>query len=293
MQLLCREIEATGSVASELGLRLESVYYGGGTPTVLDEEQLDTVMKTVNSSFNIKTAREYTVEAGRPDSITPGKLAVMLKNSATRISVNPQTFNDSVLQAIGRQHTGAQTIEAFQMAREAGFHNINMDFIAGLPTDTPESFYKSIDTALKYSPESITVHTLALKRSSEIVTEREETNNPQAVCRMLEYVQKALPPDGYKPYYMYRQSKTLGNMENVGWAKPGGESIYNVFMMEECHTVLGAGAAAVTKLCADGGRTIERVFNFKYPYEYISRFDEILSRKGNIKSFYEKHFDFA
>lgn len=286
VDLLCSEIEFCAQQAKELGLRLESIYYGGGTPTVLEPDLLEKVMHAVNSNFNLEHLREYTVEAGRPDSITPEKLAVIKKYGTTRISINPQTFEDEVLVEIGRKHTGAQTLEAFKLAREAGFTNINMDLIAGLPKDSVDGFNRTLETTLSLSPESITVHTLALKRSSEIVTAGRDYNDALTVKAMLESVQNQLPEHAYKPYYMYRQSKTVGNMENVGWAKEGFESLYNVYMMEECHTVIGVGSAAVTKLKAPFSNLIERVFNFKYPYEYINRFDELLERKQYINQFY-------
>lgn len=288
VELLCREIEITGRIASELGLKAESVYYGGGTPTVLTAQQLERVMDSVSRNFDLSGIREYTVEAGRPDSITPEKLKVIKSGGADRISINPQTFHDDILNLIGRRHTSAETFEAFEQARRAGIGNINMDLIAGLPTDTAEGFAQSLDITASLDPESITVHTLALKRSARLVTDEKKSVDAQNICEMLGGVRKKLYPLGYRPYYMYRQSKTAGNMENVGWAKEGFESFYNVFMMEECHTVLGVGGAAVTKLKKPGMPEIERIFNYKYPYEYIERFDRLMERKGRIHEFYEK-----
>lgn len=289
--LLVKEIEQTGRYAKQLGLRLESVYFGGGTPTTLSAEQLRLLLSAIEKSFDLSTVREYTVEAGRPDTVTAEKLEALYTSGVTRISINPQTFNDAVLREIGRNHTSELTESAYFAARGAGFQNINMDFIAGLPTDTPASFAASIDRALTLAPENITVHTLSLKRSSNLGTQNAQVERAAGLAadEMLGYAYQNLTKNEYHPYYMYRQSKTLGNLENTGYAKPGYECIYNIFMMEECHTVFAVGAGAVTKLKSPHGREIERIFNYKYPYEYISGFREILARKEKILPFYEKY----
>ncbi len=288
VEKLCDEIAETAKIAKDLNLRLESVYIGGGTPTVLTASQLKRVTDTLSENFDLSCISEYTIEAGRPDSIDSDKLDVIKNCGCTRISINPQTFSDSVLKEIGRNHTSAETVEAFTSAREKGFGNINMDLIAGLPTDTLESFEKTLDKAVALEPENITVHTLALKRSSTIVTEGKKTNSPTLTSDMLRLVQQKLTKAGYEPYYMYRQSKSLGNLENVGWAKKGYEGLYNIYMMEECHTILSVGAGAVIKLKAPHGNEIERIYNYKYPYEYIGNFQEILNRKQYIHEFYSK-----
>ena len=283
---LCEEIAHTGETARDLGLRLESVYFGGGTPTSLPAEGIDKICSAVAGSFDVNAAREYTVEAGRPDTITADRLQVLKKHGVSRISINPQTFNDNVLVNIGRSHTAKQALDAYELARSMGFYNINMDLIAGLPGDTVESFISSVDKAVELDPESITVHSLALKRSSGLVTRGERVEDGSRMSRMLEYNALKLGQSGYFPYYMYRQSRSLGNMENVGWCRQGAECIYNVFMMEECHTVLACGAGSVTKLKAPYENKIERIFNFKYPYEYINRFQELIDRKELISKFY-------
>lgn len=288
VEKLCDEIAQSGKIAKDLNLRLESVYIGGGTPTVLTAAQLKRVTDALSDNFDLSGIREYTIEAGRPDSIDGDKLDVIKSCGCTRISINPQTFSDGVLREIGRNHTSAQTLEAFAMAREKGFDNINMDLIAGLPTDTLKSFSETLDTAIAQNPENITVHTLALKRSSTIVTEGKKTNSATLTSEMLSLVQEKLTKSGYEPYYMYRQSKSLGNLENVGWAKKGYEGLYNIYMMEECHTILSVGAGAVIKLKAPHGSEIERIYNYKYPYEYIGNFQEILNRKQYISEFYSK-----
>lgn len=288
VELLCREIRRTGEITGGLGLKLQSVYFGGGTPTVLSADQLAEVIRTVRQSFDLTFCREFTVEAGRPDTVTIAKLAAMRVGGVTRISINPQTLNDDVLREIGRRHTTAQTLSAFALARRHGFGNINMDLIAGLPKDTPESFRNTIAGVTALSPESITVHTLALKRAARL---NREGGSPgpqgaEAAGEMIAFADGALQERGYRPYYLYRQSRMLGNQENTGWAKPGFENLYNVFIMEECQSILACGAGAVTKLRDPGSDRIERIFNFKYPYEYISRFAEMMNRKDRVTEFY-------
>ena len=284
---LCEEIRITAEIANGLGLRLESVYWGGGTPTTLSAEQLDRVCGEIEKNFDFSQCREYTIEAGRADTVTAEKLDVIRKYGITRISINPQTFNDDVLVSIGRRHTVSDVLDIYKTARDKDFGNINMDLIAGLTDDSFESFCNSIDTAISLNPENITLHTLALKRSSKIVTGGIDVESGETANKMLEYAQNRFYQSGYIPYYMYRQSRSLGNLENVGWCKPGYECLYNIFMMEECHTVLAVGAGAVIKLKEPYGRNIERIFNYKYPYEYISRFDELVERKAKIREFYE------
>lgn len=286
---LCEEIAATGELARSLGLRLETVYYGGGTPTTFSAEQLARVMQTVEQSFDLSQIREYTVEAGRPDTITREKLQVLRNGGVSRISINPQTMNDEVLVRIGRQHTAQQTLDAFALAREVGLNNINMDTIAGLPGDTPNSFANTIQQLTALSPESITVHTLAIKHAAYLNHEKglslaEET---AGVAQMVQFSQDHLRANGYLPYYLYRQSKMLGNLENVGWTKPGYECLYNVYIMEETHTILACGAGATTKLRDPYSDRIERIFNYKFPYEYNNRFSEMLERKASVRAFYD------
>lgn len=287
VEYLVKELEITGEIAKANGLKLESVYVGGGTPSTLSAEQLKTVTDAVNNSFDLSTCREFTVEAGRPDTITEEKLRVLENSPVDRISINPQTFVNSVLQAVGRRHSAEDTTEIFNLARKIGFDNINMDLIAGLPTDTYEGFCHSVDTALQLDPENITVHTLAVKRASGIGQNSPKiaAQNAALASKMLDYTYEKLKND-YHPYYMYRQSKSAGSLENVGWAKTGTECIYNIFMMEECHTILSCGGGAVTKLKAPNGDEIERIFNFKYPFEYISGFEELVERKKRITEFY-------
>ncbi len=286
---LAEEIELSGRIAKECGLKLESVYFGGGTPGVLEAPQLDRLLCSVENGFDMSGIREYTVEIGRPDTVTPEKLRALRYHNVGRISINPQTFNQHTLDIVGRNHSVEQAIRAYRLAKTYGFDCINMDLIAGLPEEKYDDFRASLDTAISLAPENITVHSLALKRSSNLNASGAEVSDGIEARKMLDYASERLPANGYLPYYMYRQSKCVGNLENVGWCKPGKEGLYNVFMMEECHTVIAAGAGGVTKLCEPGTTNVERIFNFKYPYEYISGFDKIVERKNGIKDFYSAY----
>ena len=290
VDLLCEELKATAKAAKDLGLRLESVYFGGGTPTALSAEQLNKVLSVVNSEFDMTTCREFTVEAGRPDTITEDKLISLKENNVDRISINPQTVNDEVLKTIGRRHTAAQFYDAFELARNCGFNNINTDLIAGLPGDTLESFKSSLDSMLALNAECITVHTLCMKRASNLTQDGKVLDRQEALTAwdMLKYAKERLISWQYIPYYLYRQTRMVGNLENVGWSLKGYESLYNVYVMDETHTILACGCGGVTKLKDSGRDHLKRVFNFKFPYEYIDRFDEILKRKAEIYDFYAK-----
>lgn len=288
VRLLCDELAHTAKLAGELGLTLDTIYVGGGTPTALSAEQLQTVLAAIGENFDTAAAREYTVEAGRADTITREKLNVIKRSGADRVSVNPQTFNDHVLETIGRKHTAAQAVDAYCLAREAGFDIVNMDFIAGLPEDSYESFCATIDRAISLEPANITVHTLSIKRSADLFSAEgiEEIVRTDVTNKMTAYAREKLIAAGYRPYYLYRQKNTVGNLENVGYAKPGTESLYNVYIMDEIQTILACGAGGVTKLIGTGENPIRRVFNYKYHFEYIDRYDEILSRKGQVRDFY-------
>ncbi len=291
VDLLIKEIEETGRYAKLLDLKLETVYFGGGTPTTLSAKNLSRLFEAIEKNFDLSTVREYTVEAGRPDTVTKDKLQALKTAGVSRISINPQTFNDDVLRIIGRQHTSFQTLSAFELARNCGFDNINMDFIAGLPSDTEESFEQSLCKGIKLHAESVTIHTLSLKSGAYMATRESafDSSQKRIVAAMVDFSNKALTKHQYHPYYMYRQGKSLGNLENVGWCKNGYDCLYNVFMMDETHTVLAVGAGAVIKLKDPNSGKIERVYNYKYPYEYIDRFDEILKRKQSITRFYTEY----
>ncbi|MGN1124492.1 MAG: coproporphyrinogen dehydrogenase HemZ [Eubacterium sp.] len=289
VELLCLELKRIGEIARTLNLRLETIYFGGGTPTTLSSENLARLFKTINDSFDLSNLREYTVEAGRPDTVTVDKLLAIKGAGVERISINPQSFNDEVLNAIGRRHTSYQTLEAFDLARRCGFDNINTDLIAGLPLDTLDSFKNSVDTAINLGAESVTIHTLAMKSAAYMVTKDNPFDLKDRVLTsdMVDYSNSALNSAGYYPYYMYRQSKSLGNLENVGWCKENKDCLYNVYMMDETHSVFAAGAGAVTRLKNQQSGHIERIYNYKYPYEYIDNFEEIFKRKDGILDFYK------
>lgn len=291
VDILIEEIKETAQIAKDLKLRLETVYIGGGTPTTLDEVSLYRIVSTVTEYFDTSCLREFTVEAGRPDTITESKLR-SIAMYADRLSINPQTLNDFVLENIGRRHTTEEFYKAFDMARQLGFKHINTDLIAGLQGDTVDSFRNTIDGITALSPESVTIHTLSMKRSSFITAENKlitEDDNTD-VAKMLSYGYEKLKKQGLRPYYLYRQSKMVGNLENTGWAKEGFDGLYNVYIMDETHTILACGAGAVTKLKAYDSDLLERIFNFKYPYEYIDRYSELSARKQGIYEFYNKYF---
>ena len=284
---LCAEIRYTGKIAERLSLKPNCVYFGGGTPTTLEAPFLERIMKAIAEAFDLSYVCEYTVEAGRPDTITKEKLETLIKNGCTRISINPQTLNDSVLEQIGRKHTAAQFFAAFELAKGMGFRVINTDLIASLPTDSLESFTKTIEKILELAPENITLHTLSIKRSSRI----NEQSKSDAIVRsnaseMVDYASKRLSESGYRPYYLYKQKNMAENLENTGWAKPGFDSIYNILIMEELETIIALGAAGSTKLVGDG--RIERIFNYKYPMDYNNNFGAMLKKKDKIEEFYAK-----
>lgn len=277
---LCRELEIIGKIISDTNTPVDTIYFGGGTPTSISAHDIERLMISVENNFNIANVREYNFEAGRADTITAQKLQVIKKHGATRISVNPQTLNDDVLKAIGRNHTGQDSIDAFLMAREIGFDNINMDLIAGLPSESVSSFKNTLDRVVELNPESITVHTLTLKRSASLFENGiAQIHNP--VAQMVDYSVDKLINNNYNPYYLYRQKNTVDNLENVGYSKAGKESWYNIFIMDETQTIIGAGCAASTKLVYPDGK-ISRIHNYKFPYEYINRFDTLMQKKGEI-----------
>lgn len=286
---LAEEIAHTGKIAKELGLRLETVYFGGGTPTTLSPEQLTRLFKAVEESFDLSHLREYTVEAGRPDTVTMEKLQAIRSAGVSRISINPQTLQEDILRSIGRKHTVEQFYDAFDLARKAGCDHINTDLIAGLPGDTPDGFKDTLQGIIGLDPESITVHTLSMKRASNLViNHRADYTHQDEAVQMVAYSADQLPVAGYRPYYLYRQSRMVGNQENVGWAKPGHEGLYNVYIMDETHTILGCGAGAVTKLKQPNSDYLERIFNYKFPYEYNTGIEEMLARKERVRSFYDE-----
>lgn len=284
VQRLTEEMRQTAEAAKQLNLRLDTIYFGGGTPTTLSAEQLKRLFGALEA-FDLSCVREFTVEAGRPDTITREKLIAIKQAGADRISVNPQTMRDSVLEAIGRRHTAAQTVQAYQLAREIGFECINMDLIAGLPTDDTEGFRYSLDSVIQLAPENITVHSLSLKRAAALFHEQDRKMRGGA-AEMIDYTHERLAPAGYAPYYLYRQKNTADNQENTGYAKRGTESLYNMFIMEELQTILAVGAGASTKLVDTKHGRIKRLCNHKFPYEYLDRFNDVKCKNAEIFDFF-------
>ena len=276
---LCEEIRYTAKKAEETGLKLKTIYMGGGTPTAITASMLEQVMKTVQECFDLSKVQEYTVEAGRPDCTDLEKLKIIKKYGANRVSINPQTFQDNVLKAIGRNHTHADFLRCVADAREAGFESINMDLIAGLPEDTVEGFENSLRGCIELGAENITVHTLTLKRASNLVIKNEE-HHYDDVEKMIGK-NAILAEYGYKPYYMYRQKSTVKNLENVGFSQYGHESLYNIYIMEEIQTIISCGAGGVSKVVGPDG-DLKRVYNYKYPHEYIKDFAAIIARKDEV-----------
>lgn len=285
VRLLCIEIEKTTAILDELGFYVENIYIGGGTPTALDEKNLEILLNQVLKYFVSEKLKEYTVEAGRPDTINKEKLLIMKENKVSRISINPQTTSDETLVKIGRRHNTKMFFDAFSLAREVGFSCINTDLIAGLPDETPDMFYKSIDDVLKLNPENITVHSMCIKRAADLKRTDIELQRAENMNKMLSYAQMRMRESGRIPYYMYRQKNISGNLENVGYSYPGYESFYNVNIMEELQTIIALGGGGATKLVGSFG--ISRIFNFKNPDEYIKRFNEILEKKESIKGVFK------
>ncbi len=276
---LCREIRYTAKKAEEHGLNLKTIYIGGGTPTAISARQLEQVMKTVRECFELEKVLEYTVEAGRPDCTDIEKLQIIKRYGADRVSINPQTFSDNVLKAIGRNHNHDDFLRCVKEAKEVGFDSINMDLIAGLPEDTVEGFERSLRGCIELGAENITVHTLTLKRASNLVIKNEE--HLYADVEKMIAKNSILADYGYKPYYMYRQKSTVKNLENVGFSQNGHESLYNIYIMEEIQTIISCGAGGVSKVVGPDGE-LKRVYNYKYPLEYIKDFDSILKRKDEV-----------
>ena len=285
LQALLAEIDSAGRMVEELGLRIRSFYMGGGTPTTLSADQMSRLLDRLQERFDLSGAVELTVEAGRPDTITEEKLAALRRGGVTRISVNPQTLNDRVLEAVGRRHTAEDFFRAYQLAKTFPFTAVNIDLIAGLTGDTLDSFRHTLEQAIALAPENITVHALTMKRAADMIGEKvQRLGEISQVGAMVDHSQAALAQAGYQPYYLYRQKSTVDSLENVGFCKGDTPCLYNIYIMDETHTILSAGGGGVTKVVLPGNR-IERLFNYKYPYEYISRFPTILERKDALKNF--------
>lgn len=280
VEKLLLEIDKTAEIIEKMGAYVENIYIGGGTPTTLEPHHLKSIFDRLKENFDFDKIKEFTLEAGRPDTITEAKLLEAKRGGVNRISINPQTMNNETLVKVGRKHTPDMVKNCFDMAKKIGFENINMDLIAGLPDETVDMFKYSLDEVIKLDPENITVHSMAVKRAASLRFTDTELAKSKDMNEMLSYTQKRMAQTGRKPYYMYRQKNISGNLENVGYAKDGFMSTYNINIMEEKQTIIALGGGGSTKLVM--GDRIERIFNFKDPLEYINRFDEILEKKDEI-----------
>ncbi len=284
LECLKREIVYTAEILKRNNDVVESVYIGGGTPTTLSADQLNFLLDCLYESFDLSKIKEFTVEAGRPDTITAEKLSAIKKHNIDRISINPQSMNEVTLRKIGRNHTPEDIRRALYLARDCGIKTINMDIIAGLPNESVDMFKHTIEEVEKLCPENTTVHTMSIKRSSRLNETIEDYTLTEAekVSEMVEYALKTITANGKKPYYLYRQKNMLGNLENVGYALPGTESLYNIYIMEEIQSIISLGCGGVTKTVDRATDRIERIFNVKEPKDYIERINEMLHRKDAL-----------
>ena len=271
VERICTDIERLGRTLSEIGQKPSTVYIGGGTPTILDVSQIEIILRCIDRNIDLSGVREFTLEAGRPDTITPEKLIAAKSGGVSRISINPQTTNDEILKAIGRAHTSEEFLRAYESADSVGFKCINTDLIAGLPGESYDSFVRSMDTVSALAPRNITVHTFCVKKSAELHDNSSSYSRTGTDAgRAVAYSQLKANADGYLPDFMYKQKNSVGSYENVGFSKPGYEGLYNILIMDEVHSIFAAGAGAVTKLVSRSRSDIERLFMPKYPYEYLS-----------------------
>ena len=284
---LYRELDAIGRIVKDLGFTIKTVYIGGGTPTTLMALELDNLLYKIQSVFDLSAMTEFSIEAGRPDTITDEKLSVMDRRGVTRVSVNPQTIHDKTLQIIGRKHSAEAVFRAVDLVRKHQIPVLNMDVIAGLPGETLQDFQKTLEAVTACRPENITIHTMSIKRASQLKQDafQSSAGAHRTAAEMLAFAHPYMMQNRYKGYYLYRQKNTLGNLENTGFCLPGTASLYNVGMMEEFLPVFGAGVGAVTKLVRPG--RIERIFNVKDVSEYIKRQAEMRERKQYAYTFYE------
>lgn len=284
--LLCLEIKKTGELLKENGFFVQNIYIGGGTPTTLSCDNLEKIFKSIKENINLENLDEFTLEAGRPDTITYEKMELSKKYGVNRLSINPQTMHDETLVRIGRKHSVEMFLDAFKIARDVGFDNINTDLIAGLPGETFNDFKETIDKICEINPEDVTVHSMCVKRAARLKDSGEKLTNYEIMNKMLDYASEKMAEVGKEPYYMYRQKNISGNLENVGYSGPDHMSSYNINIMEEAQTIIALGGGGSSKIVM--GDRIERVVNFKEPYEYIRRFDEILTKKEECFNFFEK-----
>ena len=287
VKALIKEIKGLAKLLKDTNKDIETLYIGGGTPTALEANQLDVLIKALFEELDLSNIKEFTVEAGRPDTITKEKLEVMKKHNVTRISINPQTMNNETLAKIGRDHNVDDIINCFKMARDLGFDNINMDIILGLVDEDLEMVRNTLEKIKELSPESLTVHTLAIKRASTLKEnlDKYELTRYEEMIKMIDLSMRYAKDMGLNPYYMYRQKHMLGNLENIGYAKEGFECIYNIQIMEEKQSNLAVGAGAISKYVYVDEDRIERTDNVKNVEQYIDRVDEMIERK--VKEVYK------
>lgn len=283
LQALMQEIQVSGKLLKESGKTLRTIYIGGGTPTTLSTPQMARLMDAITESFDLSRCIEFTVEGGRPDTLDAEKLRTIREHGADRMSINPQTMQSQVLHACGRPHKPEDVIRAYGEAIHAGFTAINMDLIAGLPKDTVEGFCESLDQVAALDPANITVHTLALKKGADLFDHRENLPTAEAVTQMVGYAEEKLRSLNYKPYYLYRQKYMSGSFENVGWSRDHLDCLYNIYMMEELHTILSLGGGGMNKVNLPNGR-LERFHNPKFPEQYIEMLDSVLKQKEELFS---------
>ena len=281
LEALRQEIAITGKLLATSGKTVRTIYIGGGTPTTLSSGQMARLLDTIRDSFDLSRCIEFTVEGGRPDTLDEEKLRTIAAHGADRMSINPQSMVDSVLLASGRPHKAADVLRSYEQAVNAGFKAINMDLIAGLPTDTFEGFKHSLDTVAALNPANITVHTLALKKGADLFERRENLPSQAQVEEMVAYANETLRRLGYKPYYLYRQKYMSGSFENVGWSKDNLDCLYNIYMMEELHSIVSLGGGGMNKVNLPGGR-LERFHNPKFPEQYIEQIDSVLRQKEEL-----------
>ena len=281
LEALLKEIEITGKLLADSGKQIRTIYIGGGTPTTLNANQMARLLDAIHASFDLSRCIEFTVEGGRPDTLDAQKLKTIFDHGADRMSINPQTMEDPVLKACGRPHKAADVVRAYREAEDAGFRAINMDLIAGLPRDSLEGFRRSLDSVAALNPSNITVHTLALKKGADLFERRENLPSAEEVTAMVAYANETLAALGYKPYYLYRQKYMSGSFENVGWSRNDMDCLYNIYMMEEVHTILSLGGGGMNKVNFPDG-SLQRFHNPKFPEQYIEMIDDVCRQKQEL-----------
>ena len=281
LEALLKEMEISGKLLADSGKQIRTIYIGGGTPTSLSTPQMAYLLDAIRDSFDLSRCIEFTVEGGRPDTLDAEKLRTIASHGADRMSINPQTMEDHVLRACGRPHKSADVVRAYHEAVDAGFKAINMDLIAGLPEDSIDGFKRSLDAVAALDPANITVHTLALKKGADLFEKRANLPSAEEVTAMVAYANETLAGRSYKPYYLYRQKYMSGSFENVGWSRDNLDCLYNIYMMEEVHTILSLGGGGMNKVNFPDG-SLRRFHNPKFPEQYIEMIDDVCQQKEEM-----------